>query len=173
MQWECELLIRAAKAANPPLIVANNTRQVTESEDLNIHFGPREQGKPWFDSEATPDNAPGGYWGTFSKQTHQKDPRYYNYSRIGRYTIEMKELQLQRTQEEIEQFNGHVLASTWLQCAPNEGVGGPFSRPGGRSELGSEANDSDAWNQDIDSTHPDAGIRWWLEYVKGRYGKRK
>jgi len=48
-------------------------------------------GKPWLDSEATPAKTPGGYWGTYSKETDQKTAgRFYNYSRIGRYTPEMK-----------------------------------------------------------------------------------
>ena len=76
--WKTESLIRAAKAANPRLVVANNTKQNPPNEDLNMHFGKPERGKPWFDSEATPGNAPGGYWGSYSKKTHQGDKQYYN-----------------------------------------------------------------------------------------------
>lgn len=32
------------------------------------------------------------------------------------YTPEMKEEQLERTEEEVERFNGHAFASTLLQC---------------------------------------------------------
>ena len=163
--WRVESLIRAAKAANPDLVVANNTKQHPPNEDLNMHFGEPEEGKPWFDSEATVKNAPAGYWGRFSKQTHQADTEYYNYSRIGRYTAQMKADQLKRTRDQIEKFNGYVLASTWLQCAPNEGVGGPFTRPGGRSNLGSADEKRAPWNTNIDDIHPDAGILWWLEFV--------
>ena len=60
--WKVEPLIRAAKQANADLIVANNTRQNPPNEDLNMHFGKPEEGKPWLDSEATPDKTPGGYW---------------------------------------------------------------------------------------------------------------
>jgi len=168
--WEVESMIRAAKAANPDLPVANNTRQDPPNADLNIHFGKPEEGKPWLDSEATPKQTPGGYWGRFSKQTHQADSKYYNYSRIGRYTAEMKKEQVEKTRDQVERFNGYMLASTWLQCSPAQGVGGPFSRPGGRSNLGSGDDQRAAWNADIDTIHPDAGILWWLEFVRDHYG---
>lgn len=82
------------------------------------HHSPKVQGKPWLDTEATPGGStPGGYWGSFSKQTHQRsNGAFYNYSRIGRYTEKMKAEQIRRTEEEVERYNGHMLASTWLQC---------------------------------------------------------
>jgi hypothetical protein len=168
-RWKVEGLIAAAKQGNPTLPVANNTKQNPPNEDLNMHFGKAEAGKPWLDSEATPDNTPGGYWGNFSKETHKKDSSYYNYSRIGRYTSEMKQQQLQRTDQEIRQHAGHILASTWLQCSPAEDVGGPFTYPGGRSDLGSVADASAAWNQDIDTVVPEAGILWWLEHIRDNH----
>lgn len=166
MGWMVESLIRAAKEANPNLLVANNTKQNPPNEDLNMHFGKREEGKPWFDSEATPKPTPNGYWGKFSKETYQADNAYYNYSRIGRYTAEMKEDQLRRTRDECRRFNGHILASTWLQCAPANEVGGPFTKPGGRSKLGTNSDPHAPWNTEIDRIHPDAGILWWLEFVR-------
>jgi len=200
--WSVESLIRAAKAAYPDLVVANNTKQNPPNEDLNMHFGKPEAGKPWLDSEATPDKTPGGYWGRFSKQTHQaiearmanarradngspvlQDQtsaslpaenadikKFYNYSRIGRYTAEMKADQFRQTREELERFNGYVFAGTWLQCGAAEGVGGPFTKPGGRSNLGSNSDEHAAWNTDIDTIHPDAGILWWLEFIRDTYG---
>jgi hypothetical protein len=75
----------------------------------------------------------------------------------------MKSNQFDQTRDGYENYNGHMLASTWLQCAPTEGVNGPFMKPGGRSNI------TDV-NADIDKLHPDAGILWWLEYIKGRYG---
>ena len=60
-------------------------------------------------------------------------------------------------------YNGYMLASTWLQCVPGEGVGGPFTDPGGYSRI----DDVDA---DIDRLHRDAGIAWWLDFVKAKYG---
>lgn len=76
----------------------------------------------------------------------------------------MKEAQLAQTRDGMEKHNGVMLASTWLQCAPGEGVDGPFMKPGGHSNI----QDVDA---DIDTLHPDAGILWWLEYVRDRYGR--
>ena len=133
-----------------------------------VHHSPKVPGKPWLDSEATPrTTAPGGYWGTFSKETNRKtNGEYYNYSRIGRYTEAMKAEQIRRTEEEIGHYNGYMLASTWLQCVPDEGVGGPFTEPGGHSRIA----DVDA---DIDRVHPDAGIAWWLDFVRGTYGPWK
>lgn len=168
--WSAESMIAAAKTANPDLLVANNTKQNPPNEDLNMHFGNKEEGKPWLDSESTPDNAPGGYWGRFSKETHQADSSYHNYSRIGRYTAEMKQNQIAKTAKEMQQYNGYILASTWVQCGPAQGVGGPFADPGGYSNLGSETEKNAAWNTDIDSIHSDAGILWWLDYVKETVG---
>ena len=169
MNWKAESFIQAAKEGNPDLVVANNTKQDPPNEDLNMHFGTPEPGKPWFDSEATPKNAPGRYWGDFSKTSHQANETFYNYSRIGRYTAEMKADQLRQTREGMEKYNGHVLASTWIQCAASEGVGGPFTDPGGRSELGNNDDLTAAWNTDIDILHPDAGIHWWLEFIRNTY----
>ena len=160
--WSTTNMIAAAKKAASELIVAANIRGPADGEDLNIHHSPYEPGKPWFDSEASPD-APGGYWGKLSKETHQQNPKYYNYSRIGRYTSQMKANQLRQTRDELTKFSGYVFTSTWLQCSPAEGVGGPFVSFGGRSELGSADDKDAAWNQDIDTLHADAGILWWLE----------
>jgi hypothetical protein len=173
MKWSVESMIAAAKAANPDLLVANNTKQNPPNEDLNMHFGNKEEGKPWLDSESTPDNAPGGYWGRFSKETHQADSSYHNYSRIGRYTAEMKQNQIAKTENEMRQYNGNILASTWIQCGPAEGMNGPFADPGGSSNLGSEENENAAWNTDINALHPDAGILWWLESVQKTFGAWK
>jgi len=168
--WRIESMIAAAHEIDPSIMVANNTRQKAGNSDLNIHFGPREKEKPWLDTEATPKEAPGRYWGDFSKTTHKADSTYYNYSRIGRYTEDMKSEQLEATDNEIQQFNGYVLASTWLQCGSAENIKGPFCRPGGSSCLGSGSNNKEQWNTNIDAIHPDAGILWWLEHVKNTYG---
>ena len=168
-KWRVESMIAAAHQVDPSMMVANNTHQKAGNSDLNIHFGPKEKHKPWLDTEATPER-PGGYWGDFSKKTHQAYKDFQNYSRIGRYTEEMKQHQLERTAKEIEDYNGHVLASTWLQCSPHEEINGPFCEPGGKSELGSENNEHAPWNKEIDRIHPDAGILWWMEFIKAHYG---
>ena len=75
----------------------------------------------------------------------------------------MKSNQYDQTRDGYENYNGHMLASTWLQCAPGEGLNGPFMNPGGRSNIADV-------NAGIDNLHPESGILWWLEYIKGRYG---
>ena len=163
--WSIASMIDAAHEVDPTIMVAyNDSDPAPANADLYIHHSPKVNGKPWLDSESTP-RAPGGYWGSYSKETTQRtDGGYYNYSRIGRYTDAMKEDQIRQTIEDIEKFNGHMLASTWLQCPPSEGVDGPFMKPGGRSEI-------EEVNEDIDELHPDAGILWWLEFVKETYGE--
>lgn len=169
MGWSISGMIEAGHAVDPSIRLAyNDSGPPPDNADLYVHHSPKVPGKPWLDSEATPQTTtPGGYWGTFSKQTNRStDGEYDNYSRIGRYTEAMKAEQIRRTEEEVDRYNGHMLASTWLQCVPGEGVGGPFAAPGGHSRIA----DVDA---DIDRLHPDAGIAWWLEFVKGRYGPRE
>jgi hypothetical protein len=164
--WSIAKMIDAGHAVDPSITLAyNDGGPPPKNADLYVHHSRKVPGKPWLDTEATPGKStPGGYWGTFSKRTHQRTKgTYYNYSRIGRYTEQMKAEQIRRTREEVERYNGHMLASTWLQCAPGEGVGGPFAKPGGVSRM----TDVDA---DIDRLHPDAGIAWWLEFVNETYG---
>jgi hypothetical protein len=168
--WRIESMIAAAHEVDPSIMVANNNHKEAGNCDLNIHHGPKKAYKPWLDTEATPKGTPGGYWGRFSKETHQANSDYHNYSRIGRYTIEMKKNQINNTRDHMGQYNGYVLASTWIQCGQAEGVGGPFTSLGGRSDLGSNDDEKAAWNTDIDTIHPDAGILWWMEFVKKTYG---
>jgi hypothetical protein len=163
--WSIAQMIDAAHAVDPTIMVAyNDSDPAPGNADLYIHLSPKVNGKPWLDSEATPTNTPGGYWGSYSKETNEKTGgRFYNYSRIGRYTTDMKNNQLSQTRDGYENYNGHMLASTWLQCAPEGGVNGPFMFPGGSSNI------TDV-NADVDKLHADAGILWWLEYIKNRYG---
>ena len=168
--WRIESMIAAAHAVDPTIMVANNTRQKAGNSDLNIHHGPKEKSKPWLDAEATPSAPTGSYWGSFSKETHKDNQAYHNYSRIGRYTVEMKKNQLDDMADEMEQYNGYMFASTWIQCGPAESINGPFTKLGGRSNLGSNDDEQAAWNKEIDKIHLDAGILWWLEFVKETYG---
>jgi hypothetical protein len=164
-RWSISQMIDAAHAVDNTIMVAyNDSDPPPANADLYIHHSPKVNGKPWLDTEATPTNAPGHYWGTYSKETNMKTAgRFYNYSRIGRYTPEMKSNQYDQTRDGYENYNGHMLASTWLQCAPGDGLKGPFMTPGGRSNIADV-------NAGIDDLHPDSGILWWLEYIKGRYG---
>ena len=165
MGWSISQMIDAAHEVDNTIMTAyNDTDPAPANADLYIHLSPKVGGKPWLNSEATPTNAPGGYWDTYSKETNRKtDGRFYDYSRIGRYTPEMKSNQYDQTRDGYENYNGHMLASTWLQCAPGKPLDGPFMTPGGRSNIADV-------NAGIDNLHPDSGILWWLEYVKGRYG---
>ena len=163
--WSISQMIDAAHAVDRTIMVAYNDRDPAPANaDLYIHLSPKVSGKPWLDSEATPTNAPGGYWSTYSKETHVKTAgAFYNFSRIGRYTPEMKSNQYDQTRDGYENYNGHMLASTWLQCGPGNAVNGPFMTPGGRSNI-------EDVNAAMDGVHRDAGILWWLEYIQGRYG---
>lgn len=157
--WDTGQMIDAAHAVDSSVMVAYNSRETPPSNaDLLVHFSPKVKGKPWVESEGTPENAPGGYWGSYSKRD-----QFYNYIRIGRYTPAMKEDQLQHTHAAIRQQQGYMLASTWLQCSPAEGIGGPFMNPGGLAN-------SKTINEEVTQVQPDAGIRWWLQEIKQRYG---
>ena len=134
-------LVRSAKDADPSYFIATNFKGDPPPEaDLGIHFSNKVEDKPYVESEGTPDNAPGNYWGKYSKK-----PPYYNYINIGIYTDEMKARQIELTREHIENGWGYMLASTWLQCVPPHG---PNAGPGG------------------DGTEENPGIQWWLDAVK-------
>lgn len=156
-----EQMIDAGHEADPNYVIGFNERTPPpDNADLCFHFGEKVAGKPWFQSEGTPHNTPteGGYWKHWSKEEG-----YYNYIRIGRYTDAMKTHEIAEARRDIDEFNGYMKASTWIQCGPGEGIGGPFMSPGGRSE---EANAPD----DVRMLAPDAGILWWLEWVRETYG---
>lgn len=123
-----------------------------------LHFSPRDGTRPYVESEGTPTNAPGAYWGRYSKEDG-----YYNYIRIGRYREAMKTNQIDHARRFIDEHNGYVFASTWLQCGPQEGVGGPFMKPGG---LALNEN----IHKDVKTLQADAGIRWWLAWIQETYG---
>lgn len=134
-------LVKSAKKADSSYFVATNFKgDPPPAADLGIHFSNKVPGKPYIESEGTPDNAPGNYWGAYSKK-----PPLYNYINIGVYTDEMKQRQIIMTKECLDKGWGYMMASTWLQCVPPHG---PNAYPGGD---GSEEN---------------PGIRWWLEAVK-------
>jgi len=157
--WSIAQMIDAGHAADLDCLIAyNDSDPPPPNADLLIHHSPKAPGKPWVQTEGAPGKTTGGYWGSYSKLDG-----YYNYIRIGCYTQAMKQSQWTQTQEDIETHNGYVLASTWLQCAPHEGIGGPFMRPGGTA-------DNPAIDADVKALQPEAGVRWWLESVRDRYG---
>jgi len=157
--WSIASMIDAAHDVDPSIMTAYNDRDDPPAQaDLYVHHSPKVDGRPWIQSEGTPNNARGGYWGAFSKEDG-----YYNYLRIGRYTDDMKREQIETTDRDIAEYNGHVLASTWLQCPPHEGIGGPFMTPGGRA-------DGPTVDEDVKALRGDEGVLWWLEHVRDRYG---
>jgi hypothetical protein len=143
--FDNRLMVIAGKKADPACVIATNFKGDPPPEaDLGIHFSNKAPGKPYIESEGTPKNAPGGYWGSYSKR---KD--YYNYINIGLYNEQMKVNQKTITREHLTNGWGYMCASTWLQCPPPYG---PNHRPGG------------------DGSKAAPGIKWWLEYVRDTYG---
>ena len=138
-------MVLAGKEVDPACVIATNFKGEPPAEaDLGIHFATPVEGKPYIDSEATPTNAPGNYWGAYSK----KDS-YYNYINIGIYNDAMKANQKADTRAHLDQGRGYMLASTWLQCVPPHG---PNHKPGGDGAPGNP------------------GIKWWLEFLQAQYG---
>jgi hypothetical protein len=138
-------MVLSGKAQDARCVIATNFRGEPPAEaDLAIHHSRRAAGKPYIESEASPGNAPGGYWGAYSKREGS-----YNYVNIGVYTDAMKAEQIEQTKAHLSRGEGYMLASTWLQCVPPYG---PNHTPGG------------------DGTQADPGIRWWLEFLRGTYG---
>ena len=81
-KWDISKMIDAGHARNPKAIIAYNWKDAPPANaDILVHFSPKDGKRPWVESEGTPTNAPGAYWGKFSKERG-----YYNYIRIGRYT---------------------------------------------------------------------------------------
>lgn len=141
MGWSIAAMIDAGHAANPAGVLAYNARPAPPANaDLTIHHAPRVPGKPYVETEGTPQVVP--YWHDYSRRDG-----YRNYLNVGLYTAAMKAEQFRDTDEGVAHANGFMLASTWLQCVPPLG---PNQRPGG----------------DGSPAHP--GIRWWLEYIKTR-----
>lgn len=142
-KWSIADLIAAGHAADPGCLMAYNARAAPpENADLLIHHSPRVSGKPYVETEGSPPGS--NYWGAYSKRDG-----LYQYLNVGLYTEEMKERQKQATVQLIDQANGYFLAATWLQAPPPLG---PHVLPGGDGSAGNP------------------GIRWWLEFLRDRYG---
>jgi hypothetical protein len=139
-------MVRVAKAVDPTFFIATNFRGLPPAEaDLGIHFSEKDPAKPYIESEGTPSNTPGKYWGKYSKA-----PPLENYINIGVYTEEINANQIETTKKHFENGWGYMCSSNWMKCvAPH----GPNANPGGD---GSEAN---------------PGIRWWLEALKEMQGE--
>lgn len=163
-KWDDGKMIDAGHAVDPTVMLANNCPGTPpDSADLLIHYSKKDNRRPWIQTEGAAGGVgtAAGYWGSYSVQG-----KFYNYIRIGRYTPQMKERQLRDTHATIEKNAGYMLASTWLQCVAGEGVGGPFMTPGGLAE-------DPAIDNDVTKLQKDAGILWWLQDVKNKYGAWK
>ena len=138
-------MVIAGKKVDPQCVIATNYKGDPPPEaDLAIHHSNKVPGKAYIESEGTPTNAPGRYWGTYSKKNG-----YYNYINIGIYNAQMKQNQKSITARHLENGWGYMCAATWLQCvAPH----GPNNRPGG------------------DGSDTSPGIKWWLEFLRDTYG---
>jgi len=143
--FDNRLMVIAGKKVDPASVIATNFKGPPPPEaDLGIHFSTKVPDKPYVESEGTPTNAPGGYWGKYSKR-----PDYYNYINIGIYNEQMKVNQKTITVDHLDNGRGYMCASTWLQCPPPSG---PNNCPGG------------------DGSKQSPGIRWWLEFIREKYG---
>jgi hypothetical protein len=152
--FDIRSLILAAKKICPEYVVASNyTGPAPEEADICIHHSYFAGNKPYIESEGTPENAPGAYWGRFSRQpsgtSNYGNSSYNNYINIGLYTEEMKANQIQRTDWHFAKGYGYMLASTWLQAAEPFG---PNHAPGGNGTPGNP------------------GILWWMEYIRHKFG---
>jgi hypothetical protein len=150
----CQLVL-AAKEADPTIMVATNYHGAPPEEaDLAVHHSDRAPGKPYIQSEGTPENAPGGYWGWWSRKfddenRYKKDRSLWNYLRVGQYNDDMRANSKWLAGWHFDRGDGFLFASTWLQAAPPLG---PNHDPGG------------------DGSAENPGIRWWLEWLKSRFG---
>lgn len=157
--WSIKNMIDAAHQVDPSFVIGyNNGAAPPDNADILLHHSPKDGVRAYIESEGSPAKTPGGYWGSFSKSDG-----YYNYIRIGRYNEQMKKSQIDAARDHIENHAGYMLASTWIQCAPHEGIGGPFMTPGGRAEN-RDINDN------VKELQSDAGILWWLQWIKSTYG---
>lgn len=146
-------LVIAAKEADDSFPVAFNHVDTPPPEaDLTIHHSGRAPGKPHIEAEGVPENAPGSYWGWWSRKINEewryrRDDSYWNYLRVGVYTPEMKENSKELADFYFNRGDGYLFASTWMQAVPPLGP---------HYDLGGDGSESDP------------GMRWWLEWLKTR-----
>jgi hypothetical protein len=145
-------MVMAGKKIDKTYVIATNFKGDAPAEaDIAIHHSNRSNGKPYIETEGSAPMAPGGYWGSYSKQgeAFKNGPDKYQYINIGIHSEEMKKAHIVKTFEHLDQEEGYMLASTWLQCVAPEG---PNHSPGGNGSVN------------------DPGIRWWLQAIRAKYG---
>lgn len=162
-KWDIGKMIDTGHGVDPTIMLAYNFGEPPPaSADLLVHFSPKDNRRPWIQTEGSPaPESHGVYWAAYSKFVN--GDKYDNFIRIGRYTPAMKQSQLADSHEAIKKNAGYMLASTWLQCVAGEGVGGPFMTPGGLAE-------NPDVDKDVTKLQKDAGILWWLRDIKKKYG---
>ncbi len=134
-------LIAAGEAVDSEYVIGTSGKITPENADLSMHHGnPNIPGKYYIQTEGTGVN----YWGDYSKKEG-----LYNYINIGIYPSWMKMQMKEYTKRFLENGQGFIFASTWLQCPPPSG---PNHTPGG---MGTQNN---------------PGILWWLEHVHSLVG---
>jgi hypothetical protein len=134
-------MLLAGKREWSECVMATNHRGAPPPEaDLAIHHNEPVPGKPYIESEGSPHNVEGGYWGPYSKAEG-----LYAYLHVGEYTEEMKENQMALSAAHWARGEGYLLASTWLQAPPPQG---PHADLGGYGGPG------------------DPGVRWWMEFLR-------
>jgi len=135
--FNIEQMIAAGKNMDPKIVIGyNNHGYPPTNADLALHFAKKPTYMAYIQSEGTMSD----YWGAYSKEKG-----VYNYINIGIYTNGKKKEQLKNTDKHLQNGEGYIFASTWLQCIP------PNNDPGG------------------DGSHCNPGILWWLEHVKENY----
>jgi hypothetical protein len=138
-------LVLAGKESDGTCLIGTNFMGNPPPEaDLALHFSYPAPGKPYIESEGSPPEVEGGYWGPYSKREG-----LYAYLNMGVYTPEMKAAQIEATQAHLERGRGYMLASTWLQAPPPQG---PNHTPGGEGDP------------------EEPGIRWWLRWLQATWG---
>ncbi len=134
-------MLLAGKREWPDCIMAANHRGAPPPEaDLAIHHNAPVAGKPYVETEGSPHNVEGGYWGPYSRTDG-----LYAYTNVGEYTEIMKADQMALSARNWRSGRGYLLASTWLQAPPPQG---PNHAPGGYGGPG------------------DPGVRWWLHFAR-------
>ena len=131
--WSIAGMIDAGHAVDPRIMIAYNDSDPPARQRRSLHPPqPEGEGQAVARQRGHSEERTRRLLGKLQQgdPAEKTNGAFYNYSRIGRYTKKMKAGQLRRTEEEIRKFNGYMLASTWLQCPPTEGVGGPFAGAG-------------------------------------------
>lgn len=133
-------MIAAGKSVDPTILIGYNAKgKPAKNADIALHFSDKAEGIPYIESEGTMTD----YWGAYSKEKG-----LYEYINVGIYTRGKKAEQQKRTETFLNQGDGYMFASTWLQNVP------PNYSPGG------------------DGSPCNPGIQWWFDFIKKNYPRQ-